>query len=243
VVFSHLSGVDALNNATTRLNVQKRFSLPLHVLCGAGLALALPPLSLIWMGVVALSVLAVLHQQAVTRRHAFLRGLAFGFGYFVVALHWIGYAFFVDAAETLWMMPFAVGGLALFLSLYWAFGFVVVHGLEQRGFQRWLMLPVVLGVMEVLRGLLLTGFPWAAPGLIADGLGPALQLASFIGQWGLTVLILLWFSLPGVIVMKRKDRRFILPLALLMTLPGAWWWGSARLATPSGAGSAQHLAE
>jgi apolipoprotein N-acyltransferase len=211
---------------------QSRFRSLLYLVYGAGLALALPPLNQIWICVLVLSLCAMTYQPSSSKRQAFWRGLCFGFGYFVVALHWIGFAFFVDAAETLWMMPFAVGGLALFLSLYWGLGFVIAHVFERWGFQHWLVLPVAIGVMEVLRGLLLTGFPWAAPGLIADGLGGVLQLASVVGQWGLTVLVLLWFSLPGVLWAAWKSQRAstLLPALLLITWPLGWWWGNNRLA-------------
>ena len=39
-------------------------------------------------------------------------GWLFGLGYFAVAFHWIGYAFFVEADTYLWMMPFMLGALS-----------------------------------------------------------------------------------------------------------------------------------
>ena len=53
------------------------------------------------------------------RLQSFLLGWCFGFGYFIVAFHWIGFAFLVDAEDYLWMMPFAVGGLAAAMAVYW----------------------------------------------------------------------------------------------------------------------------
>ena len=43
------------------------------------------------------------------RLQSFFLGWCFGFGYFIVALHWIGFAFLVDAEAYLWMMPFRGG--------------------------------------------------------------------------------------------------------------------------------------
>ncbi len=54
-----------------------------------------------------------------SRLQSFLLGWSFGFGYFIVAFHWIGFAFLVDAEDYLWMMPFAVGGLAAAMAVYW----------------------------------------------------------------------------------------------------------------------------
>ena len=59
---------------------------------------------------------------------AFWAGWLFGFGYFLLALHWIAYAFFVDVARYLWMMPFALGGLCAFLAFYWGAAAASVTG-------------------------------------------------------------------------------------------------------------------
>lgn len=52
---------------------------------------------------------------------AALAGWAFGFGYFLIGLHWVGFAFVVDAADHAWQLPFVAalfpGGLALFFAL------------------------------------------------------------------------------------------------------------------------------
>ena len=59
------------------------------------------------------------------RLQSFFLGWCFGFGYFIVTLHWIGFAFFVDAEDYLWMMPFAVGGLAAAMAIYWGLAFAL----------------------------------------------------------------------------------------------------------------------
>ncbi len=204
-----------------------------HLFCGIGLALALPPLSLLIVGLLALLVLAVLNRDLslLNRRSRFLRGSFFGFGYFAFALHWIGYAFLVDADSYLWMMPFAVGGLALFMALYWGVAFVVAGWLAQRHLPSWLALPASLSVVELLRGYLFTGFPWAAPGLIADGMGGVLQLASVIGMPGLTCLVLLWGMAAGGLWQFHSSgfRSMLSPVLVLVSLPLAHAWGEWRV--------------
>ena len=43
---------------------------------------------------------------------AFTIGFAFGWGYFTVAFHWLGAAFFVEGGVMLALMPFAILALA-----------------------------------------------------------------------------------------------------------------------------------
>ena len=209
-----------------------RYNLLLKFFMGLALALALPPVSQVWLIFFSLSIVVIVDSAAPSRRfrQGFWGGFAFGLGYFSFALHWIGFAFLVDARADLWMMPFAVGGLAAFFAVYWGIAFTGVEWLVARGFRRWLVLPCLLALMEGLRGYLFTGFPWAVPGLTADGMGGVLQLASIVGMPGLTLLILLWGILPGAIFLNRNNRYALLfPFLLSLTLPAAWWWGEARL--------------
>ena len=197
------------------------------------MALALPPISQVWLAVVGLSGMVLLDsvQPPKSRFQSFGGGFVFGFGYFSFALHWIGFAFLVDAKADLWMMPFAVGGLAAFFAMYWGVAFMAVDRLVARGFQHWLVLPLMLGLIEGLRGYLFTGFPWAVPGLMADGMGGVLQFASVVGMSGLTLFVLLWCVLPAALFLnRRKTTALVTPILLLLTLPAIWWWGDARLA-------------
>lgn len=202
----------------------------MHVLCGLALALALPPHGQLWLA--ALGLIGVYYLNAdlvrIGKLQQFLRGLGFGLGYFCFAFHWIGYAFLVDADAYLWMMPFAVGGLSLFMAIYWGVAFVVAARLSKFNLPVWMMLPLCLGVVEWARGYVFTGFPWAAPGLIADGMGPVLQSASVIGMPGLTVMVLLWGMALGAILQRRG-----LALLVLATLPLAMAWGQWRLSSVS----------
>jgi apolipoprotein N-acyltransferase len=159
-------------------------------------------------------------------------GFCFGFGYFVSALHWIGFAFLVDAETYLWMMPFAVGGLAAFMALYWTMAFVASSFLKRRGIPLIASLPLSLAIAEVARGYFFTGFPWAAPGLFADGMGGVLQLASLIGMPGLTYWMILWGILPCLLWRSKPffSARNVLPVLLLLLLPAGWLWGNWRLA-------------
>ncbi|MDE2445117.1 MAG: apolipoprotein N-acyltransferase, partial [Alphaproteobacteria bacterium] len=197
----------------------------LCVIAGAVSGLALPPFDQWWVfGFTVPLFLMVLETSSLKR--AFWSGWLFGLGYFLVVLHWIGAAFFVNAAADLWMMPFAVGGLAAFLALYWGAGAFVTRLITERGVSIFWVAPPVFSVMEYLRGILFSGFPWGVPGLAVDGMGGLAQLASIVGMNGLTLLILMWAATPLLFFKGEKA----LGVALLLLLPLAWGWGAWRLA-------------
>ena len=157
-----------------------------YAVLGAVVALGLPPVALIWLAAPALALVLLLEMHASSKSlwRPFMHGFLFGFGYFCVALHWIGFAFLVDKDAYLWMMPFAVGGLACLMAAYWGLAFWLAEIFVRRKFARWIVLACAIALMEMLRGILFTGFPWAAPGLMVDASLPVLQIASLIGMPG-----------------------------------------------------------
>jgi len=205
---------------------------------GAVSALAMPPIDA-WPVLAATVPVMLLLLGGVARRdrrQAFLAGWSFGFGYFVVALHWIGIAFLVDAATYLWMMPFAVGGLAAVMAIYWGLAALLAHGLCGKGLRLAFGFAAAMAVAEWLRGHLFTGFPWAAPGLAVDGMGPVSQAASLIGMTGLTLLVMLWAGLPVVLWPQTRRRGdVVLALCIAAFIPVIWVWGAERLRGNDGA--------
>jgi apolipoprotein N-acyltransferase len=204
----------------------------LVMIAGIVAALAMPPLD-IWPLLFAAVPVALFALEGIERGfklQSFLLGWCFGFGYFIVAFHWIGFAFLVDANDYLWMMPFAVGGLAAGMAVYWGLAFLSVTLSGLKRFPAALVFSASLALFEWLRGILFTGFPWAAPGLAGDGMGAVAQTASLWGMPGLTVLILLWSAVWPFVFDRHSPRRHRLTaLAIIATLPLCWAWGSYRL--------------
>ena len=200
---------------------------------GAVMTLALPPLNFFPALAVGLTGGFWLLCGARNLWGAFGRGLAFGFGYFIVGLYWIGFAFLVDAARFAWMAPFAVAGLSLFLALYPALTFAVFHRLrrDRPGVpdNSGVVLFTGLWVLgEWLRGWVLTGFPWNPLGEAFDASPALLQTASITGVYGLSVLAVLAGTAPAVLGPgRRAGTRFVLVAAALVA--AVWGAGMMRL--------------
>ena len=203
----------------------------LALIAGMVAALAMPPFDFWPLLFVAFPVVLLMLEgiEKKLRLQSFFLGWCFGFGYFIVAFHWIGFAFFVDAEDYLWMMPFAVGGLAAAMAVYWGLASLCVALSGRRRLPAALVFAASLAVFEWLRGTLFTGFPWAAPGLASDGMGAVAQTASLWGMPALTLLIVLWAATWPFIFNGPRLHRFTAVL-IIATLPLCWAWGSYRLA-------------
>lgn len=167
-------------------------------LVGLGLALSLgqAPTHLWWVALPVLAIWLFLTRFVVSGKAAFGAGFWFGIGYFALSLRWIVSPFMVDPARDGWMAPFAIVLLSAGLALLWGLAGLLALKL---GRGRALAFALWLTAAEVMRSLVLTGFPWALIGHIWIDT-PIAQLAAFIGPHGLTVLAvcLAWCLMVGV---------------------------------------------
>ncbi|MDR3526670.1 MAG: apolipoprotein N-acyltransferase [Rhizomicrobium sp.] len=145
-------------------------------------------------------------------RAAAFTGFAFGFGQFALGLHWIGYAFLVDADSHAWQIPFVAllfpGGLALFTAAaaaaaatYW-----------KQGASRIFALTAAYSLSEWLRGHILTGFPWNIAGYGWGASLALLQTTAVIGVYGLSLFTVLFGASLAELFVKKP--RWPLPALL-----------------------------
>jgi apolipoprotein N-acyltransferase len=159
-------------------------------------------------------------------------GWWFGFGYFTAGLYWIGASFLVEPEKHIWFMPFAVGGLCAGLALFYALACTGAAALWRPGAARIFALAGAFFGAEWLRGHVLTGFPWNAPGYALTSNLALAQTASLAGAYGLTYFAVLIFASPAA--MSRSRRSWSLPVVAALLLGAAFVWGNWRLAGAAG---------
>jgi len=160
---------------------------------------------------------------------AFSIGFAFGWGYFLVAFHWLGAAFFVDGGWVLAAMPPAIMALAALIALFWGLASALAHLTWSHGPWRIVGLATWLAIAEFARGHILTGFPFDLLGYALTGTDEMMQLASVIGVYGLTFLAPLLAMTPALIwpaderSWSNRLAPFFLALALIAAQLGYGW--------------------
>ncbi len=209
-------------------------------LAGASSVLALAPFFLWGIMLFTLPVLVLLFDgaaaQARTVAHA-VRSFAaiawwWGFGYFLLGLHWIASAFIADG-NFLWLLPFAVTLMPAGLALFYAAAGALAACYWPGDWRRIVVLAVVLTAAEFLRGHLFTGFPWNLLGHTLSASDGLLQWAAVFGAYGLTFLAVLLFAAPaagGLFVGRFPTvREAAYPYAMLALLLLLWGGGYVRL--------------
>lgn len=180
--------------------------LALLVLAGLVAGLSVPPLHILPALFVALPVWVWALDGAEAQRGwrrilgpAFRIGFAFGTGYFIVAFHWLGTAFFADGGPILWVMPFAILALSMLIALFWGLASSLAFSLWSHGPWRIATLAACLALAEWARGHLFSGFPFDLLGYGLAVTDQMAQIASVIGVYGMTLLVSILAMTPALI--------------------------------------------
>lgn len=200
---------------------------------GAVSALGFAPFEIFPLLLLGFASLVLLIDGAVATarpiRNAAWIGWAFGFGQFLVGLHWIGFAFLVDSSAHEWQIPFVAllfpGGLALFIAGTAA----VAARFWIDGPARLFVFTITYTLAEWLRGHILTGFPWNIPGY-GWGASPAvMQSAALFGVYGLTLATILFGA--SLAELFGRTLAWRLPVAMTAIFIVIFAGGALRLRT------------
>lgn len=191
-------------------------------------ALGQAPFGLWPLTLVALAALIAMVARERPHAHRGWIGFAAGFGYALVAMHWIVEPFLVEAEVYAWMAPFALVLMCAGLGLFWALAFWL-GGLAGKSYgARVLGLSLGLAASDVLRSYALTGFPWALLGHVWIDT-PLAQGAAVIGPLGLSLLTVLLATAP---MLARGGAGRVSGAALIVLTGGLWGYGVIALNAP-----------
>lgn len=162
----------------------------------------------------------------------------YGFAFWAASIYWIA-----PTLHTFGGLPWAVavpllGLLAAYLALFHA-----AFGLLGKRFWRrpgagWALvgLPALWVALEQLRGWLFSGFPWNLTGYAWVGVPGALPLASWMGVFGVSFVVMLANTGVALALVRRRFEAaavaFLVPL-LLLALAGRRATAEAPLELPS----------
>lgn len=164
---------------------------------------------------------------------AFSIGFAFGWGYFTVAFHWLGAAFFVDGGIMIVLMPFAILALAAMIAFFWGIASALAHLFWSHGPWRIVTLATFVTMAEFARGHVLTGFPFDLLGYALTPTDEMMQLVSVIGVYGLTLMAALLAMTPALIWPadnRSLSRRLVPFFVAIVVLTAQLGYGYNRLA-------------
>ncbi|OGS93230.1 MAG: apolipoprotein N-acyltransferase, partial [Gallionellales bacterium RBG_16_56_9] len=182
------------------------------------------PFSLFSFPVFALAVLFVLWQNTHSARAASRLGFAFGLGMFGAGIGWIYIALHDYGDMPFLLALFATALFAAFLALFTALIGYLQAKLQTPAWVRMVMvMPAAWVLVEWLRGLIFTGFPWLTVGYSQAAASPLAGYAPLIGVYGVSLVVAISAGLLVLLWEARWTGRGWMALAALLIL----WFGGA----------------
>ena len=182
--------------------------------CVAGFA----PFGIFPLPILALTVLFVLWQRAQTRRSAASLGFAFGLGLFCAGVGWIYVALHDYGEMPVWLAAPAMLLFAAFLSLFTALaGYIQSRFAGSVHLRLLLAMPAAWVLIEWLRGMIFTGFPWLTLGY-AQSDSPLAGYAPLLGAYGVSLMAAVSAALLALLWQEGSGRSGKFALAAFVAL-------------------------
>jgi apolipoprotein N-acyltransferase len=160
---------------------------------------------------------------------AWLLGWIHGAASWAVAMFWLVETLTTYGQIDGWLSGLLLAGFAAVFGLYTAAFAAIGSRLWRRGGALALFgLPALWVVIELMRGFLITGFPWNLAAYAWTDLPGALPLAAWIGAWGVSFLVVLAsLGLARGIATRRWETAAlaVLAVALVLAVGGRWAGG------------------
>ena len=175
----------AMNHATllTRLRMPT-----LAFTLGAVSVFGFAPFYLFPLPILALGLLIHRLRRA-DARAAFAVGYAFGLGWFLAGVSWVYVSMHAIGGMPAPVAALAVVLFAAYLALFPALSLWLVAHWRLPEHVRWLLaLPALWALLDWLRGVILTGFPWQALGYAQVPWSPLAGYAPILGVHGVSAL-------------------------------------------------------
>ena len=152
-----------------------------------------------------------------SKRLFFLYGWFFGFGYFVSNLYWISISLTFDE-NFKFLIPFAILIVPGFLALFYAlvtYLFLVLK--PKNNLSSFFLFSLIFGIIEFIRGSILTGFPWNLIVYSFSNQLEILNITSIIGTYGLNLFCISLFTSPSLFILKdsKKDIGFCIAFLII----------------------------
>ena len=211
---------------------KKYFEFLFLIILGALTSLSLPPYNLFLINLVTFSLLFLYifkKKKIESTNKGFLYGWLFGFGYFLSNLYWITISLTFDQ-NFQFLIPIALILIPTFLAIFYGlavfcFFFIKIN----KPIPNLFLFSILFGIIEFLRGTLLTGFPWNLIVYSFVNYLEIIQIISLIGTYALNMLCISFFTCPAIFILKENKKDIVIAILILLSPIILFSFGSSKI--------------
>ena len=203
------------------------------IILGVFTSLSLPPFNYVIINFLTFSLFYIFLIKKFSKKKNkiifFLYGWLFGFGYFVTNLYWISISLTFDQ-NFKFLIPFTIilvpGFLALFYGLI-SYLFIVFK--PKKNFSSFFLFCLIFGIVEFIRGSILTGFPWNLIAYSFSNQLEILNITSIIGTYSFNLFCISLFTSPTIIILRDNKKEISVFISFLIITISFYVFGSQNL--------------
>ena len=183
-------------------------------------SLSLPPFNYFIINFITFSLLFIFlfKKHSDQKFNFFLYGWAFGFGYFLSNIYWISISLtFDENYKALILLSLIL--IPAFLAVFYGIITYLFKILKLKKIvSSFFLFSLLFGVIEFLRGYILTGFPWNLIAFSFSDYPELLSITSIIGTFGFNLFCISLFASPSIFIL-RDNRKDLIICILFLILP------------------------
>ena len=186
---------------------------------GALSSLSLPPFNFFLINFFTFSMFFIFlfkNLNVSSKKIFFLYGWLFGFGYFLTNIYWITISLTFDQ-DFIFLLPIALILIPAFLALFYGIATFIFYIFSFKNvISAFFLFPLLFGLVEYIRGNILTGFPW---NLIVYSFANNINFLSFlsvVGTYSLNLLVISLFITPSIFILRRSKKEIVVFILLLL---------------------------
>ncbi len=203
------------------------------LLLGVLTSLSLPPYNYIIVNFLTFSLLYIFlvkkFEVNKNKRLFFLYGWLFGFGYFISNLYWISISLTFDE-NFKFLIPLTIILVPGFLALFYGLVTYLFALLKlKKNLSSFFLFSLVFGIIEFIRGSILTGFPWNLIAFSFSNQLEILNIISIIGTYGFNLFCISLFTSPSIFILRENKKDISVCVALFIITMSFYMFGSQNL--------------
>ncbi len=157
-------------------------------------------------------------NQTKNNKFFFFYGWLFGLGYFSTNLYWISISLTFDE-NFKFLIPFSLILIPSFLALFYGlicYFFIILK--PKTIISSFFVFSLLFGVIEFIRGTILTGFPWNLVAYSFLNQLKILSISSVIGTYGFNLFCISLFTSPAIFILRNKKKNILFFIFFLIIM-------------------------